>query len=168
MGLIYKENKGNLRDFIVTTGLVVSNEIQIAYPAHARLKYDRWALKSAGNIFHTYRSYVCHSIAMHEFKLQVSSGNTQIRAKSSGFLPCQFEMWQIISKDNRMPRLRHAKLCASVCSRLWSQPGVTVRKLSIWAKIGIFCPMWPWNLTDDLANQQGTFCLRLQALCIIS
>ena len=30
---------------------------------------------------------------------------------------------------------------------------LTVRKRSIWVKIGNFCPMWPWNLTDDLAKQ---------------
>ena len=31
-----------------------------------------------------------------------------------------------------------------------------------------FCPVWPWNLTDDLEKQQGTSSMLLQALCIIS
>ena len=30
---------------------------------------------------------------------------------------------------------------------------LTVRKRSIWVKIGVFCPVWPWNLTDDLIKQ---------------
>ena len=40
-------------------------------------------------------------------------------------------------------------------SRRWIQTGVTVLKRSIRVKIGIFCPVWPWNLTDDLEKQQG-------------
>ena len=28
--------------------------------------------------------------------------------------------------------------------------------------------MWPWNLTDDLEKQKGTYSMLLQALCIIS
>ena len=31
-----------------------------------------------------------------------------------------------------------------------------------------FCPVWPWNLMDDLEKQQGTSSMLLQALCIIS
>ena len=32
----------------------------------------------------------------------------------------------------------------------------------------IFCPVWPWNLTDDLKKQQGISPMPLQAYCIIS
>ena len=32
----------------------------------------------------------------------------------------------------------------------------------------IFLAVWPWNLTDDLEKQKGTFPTLLQALCIIS
>ena len=32
----------------------------------------------------------------------------------------------------------------------------------------LFTAVWPWNLTDDLQKQQGTFSMLLQALCIIS
>ena len=31
-----------------------------------------------------------------------------------------------------------------------------------------FCPVWPWNLTDDVEKQEGTSPMQLQALCIIS
>ena len=31
----------------------------------------------------------------------------------------------------------------------------------------IFRAVWPWNLTDDLAKQEGTYSVLLQALCII-
>ena len=107
-------------------------------------------------------------------------------------------------KNNRAPPLYYVKLCASFQSHRWIQTGVTVRKRSIWVKIGdflssvtskfdgwpwktigyifsatssfvhhfiaiyqfktelqsgnakfwlktaIFCPVWPWKLTDDL------------------
>ena len=36
------------------------------------------------------------------------------------------------------------------------------------SKSMIFCPLWPWNLTDDLEKQKGTSSMLLQALCIIS
>ena len=36
------------------------------------------------------------------------------------------------------------------------------------SKLAIFCPVWPWNLTDDLEKQWSTFSMLLQALCIIS
>ena len=26
-----------------------------------------------------------------------------------------------------------------------------------WSKSAIFCPLWPWNLMDDLGKQYGTF-----------
>ena len=36
------------------------------------------------------------------------------------------------------------------------------------SKSAIFCPLWPWNLMDDLGKQYGTSSIRHQALCIIS
>ena len=36
------------------------------------------------------------------------------------------------------------------------------------SKSAIFCPVWPWNLTDELQKQQGTSSIPHQALCIIS
>ena len=110
-------------------------------------------------------------------------------------------------KNNRAPLLCYIKLCASFQSHRWIQTGVTIRKRSIWVKIGdflscvtlkfdgwpcktighlfyvassfcasfhnhqrlqtkvtvrkrsigsisaIYCPVWPWNLTDEL--EQG-------------
>ena len=36
------------------------------------------------------------------------------------------------------------------------------------SKSASFCPVQPWNLTDDLEKQLGTSSMLLQALCIIS
>ena len=74
-----------------------------------------------------------------------------ILKNNRAFLPCYFEIY------------------ASFHSHMSIQNGVTVRNRQIWVKIGdLFCPVWPWNLTDDLEKQQGTSSMLLQALCIIS
>ena len=49
--------------------------------------------------------------------------------------------------------LYYAKLCASIQSHRLIENGVTFWKPSIRVTIGDFCPVWPWNLTDDLAKQ---------------
>ena len=47
------------------------------------LKFDEWPRKITGHLIHAPRSYVCHSIAICEFKLELLSGNAQIKAKTS-------------------------------------------------------------------------------------
>ena len=59
-------------------------------------------------------------------------------------------------KHNRAPFQCYIKLYASFHSHWLIQTKITVRKLSIRVKIGdFFCPMWPWNLTDDLENNRA-------------
>ena len=72
------------------------------------------------------------------------------------------------SQNNRAPVLCFAKLCALFQSHQWIQTGVTVRKRPIRVKVDDFCPVPPWNFTDDIEKQQGTSSMPLQALCIIS
>ena len=38
------------------------------------------------------------------------------------------------------------------------QTGVTVQKRTIRVKIGDFCHVWPWSLTDDLENNRAPLC----------
>ena len=61
------------------------------------------------------------------------------------------------------------QVCASFHSHRPIQTGVAVQKLQIWIKISyFFCPVWPWNLTDDFEKQEGTSHMPREALCIIS
>ena len=83
------------------------------------------------------------------------------------FVPCDLGIWWMTLKNNRAPLLCYIKLCAFQSHR-WIKTGITVQKRSIRVKIAIFCPVWPWNLMDDLEEQQGIFSMLLQALCIIS
>ena len=64
------------------------------------LKFDGWPWNTTGRLFYVVSSFVHHSIAIIEFKLDLQSGNAQFGSKSM-----------------------------------------------------VFCPMWPWNLSDDLGKQ---------------
>ena len=70
------------------------------------------------------------------------------------FVPCDLEIWQMTLKNNRAPLLFFQR-CASFPVHLWIQNGVTVQKRPIWVNTAIVCPMWPWNLTDDLGKTIG-------------
>ena len=70
-------------------------------------------------------------------------------------------------KNNRAPLRCCFKLYASFHNYRWIQTKVTVRKRSIRVKIGDFCPVWPWNLTND-PEKKGTSSMLLLALCSIS
>ena len=63
------------------------------------------------------------------------------------------EIWWKTSKNNRAAPLYYVKLCASFQSHRRIQTGVTVRKFSIWVKIGdFFCPLWQMTLKNDRAH----------------
>ena len=54
------------------------------------------------------------------------------------FVPCDLEIWWMALENNRAPLLYYIKLCASFQIHRWIQIGITVRKRSIWVKIGNF------------------------------
>ena len=61
--------------------------------------------------------------------------------------------WLVTLKNNKAPLLCGVKLHSSFHSYQVIQSGVTVRKLPIRIKTGIFCPVWPWNSMNDLEKQ---------------
>ena len=42
------------------------------------------------------------------------------------------------------------------------------RKSQFGSNLAIFCPVWPWNLMDDLGKQQDTSSILRKAVCIVS
>ena len=97
-------------------------------------------------------------IAISGFKLELHSGNFQFGSKSAIFCPVGLEIWQMTSKNNRVPFLCYLKLCASFHNHRWLQTWVTVRKRSIWVKIGnVFftCDLEIWRMT--LKKNRTTF-----------
>ena len=78
---------------------------------------------------------VCASFHSHQWIQTLKSGNAEFGSKSAIF--CPMWHWNLIDglKNNRVPVLYYFKLCASFCSHLRIQIGVTVRKRPIWVKI---------------------------------
>ena len=76
--------------------------------------------------------------------------HTQVTLEQHSFTPVW--PWNLTDdlEKSRTPLLYWFKLCASFQSHQWIQTGVRVRKPSIRFKIGDFCPMWSWNLMDNL------------------
>ena len=117
------------------------------------LKFDGSPWKITGHFFNATSSFLYYFIAIGQFKLELQSGNAKFRSKSAIFVPCDLEIWQMTLKNNWAPLLCYFKVCTSFNSHGSLQAGVRVRKRQIWVKIGDFCPVWPWNLTDDLEKQ---------------
>ena len=120
--------------------------------SHVTLKFDGWPREIIGHLFYTTSSFVHHFKAIGEFKLESQSGNANL-VKSAIFVPCDLEIWWMTLKSSRAPLLCCFKLCPSFHSHQSIQAWVTVQKRSIGSKSAIFCPVWPWNLTDDLEKE---------------
>ena len=115
-----------------------SNLIQIIdFLSLVTLKFDGWPWKTIGHLFYTTSSCV-HFKSICELKLKLQSINAQFGSKSAIF--CPVWPWNLMDDlgNNRAPLLYHTKLCASFPIHRWIQIGVTVRKHSIWVKIGNF------------------------------
>ena len=95
-------------------------------------------------------TFVNHFKGIGELKLEWQSGNAQ---NLWFFVPCDLDIWQMTSKNNRTPLQCYFKIWASFHSHLWNQTGVTVWKISIWVKLEHFLVLWPWNLMNDLEKQ---------------
>ena len=168
--LCYK-NKANLRNLKAATDSQSENA-QFGSKSSVFCPIWPWNLtddleKQHGISASLFQAYMEHFIAIGKFKLELQYGNARFGSKSMIFL------FHVILKLNEWPwktkfLLCYCKICAACRSHQWIQTGVTIRKRLIWVKIGdFFCPVRPWNLTDDLEKQYDTPML-LQALCITS
>ena len=77
---------------------------------------------------------------------------------------CDLEIWRMTLKNNIAPFLCYFKLCAAFPTHWWIQTGVTVRKRSIWVKIGNFLSQvtlkfdgWPWKTIGHLFYVASSF-----------
>ena len=129
------------------------------------LKFDGWPRKTIGHLFYTTLSFVHHFKSIGELKLKLQSGKAQLGSKSAiFFVLCDLEIWWMTLENNRAPRLYYIKLCASFQIHRWIQIGVTVRKRSIWVKIGNFLSCvtlkldgWPWKTIGHLFYVASSF-----------
>ena len=91
-------NMANLRDLIAATDLVILTKFDqiVTFLAGVTLKFDGWSRKTIGNLFLAPKTYVCHFVPIQLFKLELTTGNTQIGSKSF-FTLCDPEIWQMMS-----------------------------------------------------------------------
>ena len=69
------------------------------------LKFDGWPWKTIRHLFFATSSFVNHFKTIGEFKLEWHSRNAQFGSKSAIFVPCDLEIWWMISKNNWAPLL---------------------------------------------------------------
>ena len=87
----------------------------------------------------------------------------------SAHVTLKFDEWP--QKNNKAPLLYYIKLRASFQIHRWIQTGVTVRRRSIWVKIGNFLSRmtlkfdgWPWKTIGHLFYTTLSFVQHLKAI----
>ena len=165
VGYIYI-NKANLGDLIAATGLVILIKFDPNHRFFSRvtLKFNGWPWKTIGHLFYTTSSFVHHFKSIGELKLKLQSGNNQFGSKSAIFCPVWPWNLMMTLENNRAPLLYYTKLCASFQIHRWIQIGVTVRKCSIWVKMGNFLSRvtlkfdgWPCKTIGHLFSATSSF-----------
>ena len=63
----------------------LSNPSDLPCLSRVTLKFDGWPWKTIGYLFYVVSSFVHHSIAINEFKMELQSGNAQFGSKSMIF-----------------------------------------------------------------------------------
>ena len=102
------------------------------------MKLDGWPSKIIGHLFDATSSFVHHSVAIGEFKLELQSGNAKSGSNSTIFRALW--PWNLTDdlENNRAPLLCYFKLCTSFRNHWWIQTWVTVRKRPIRVKFDAF------------------------------
>ena len=115
--------------------------------SHVTLKFDRWPWKTIRHLFYTTLGSVHHFKAMGEFKLELQSRNSQF----------DFFLYRVTLQFNGWPRKTIRHIFYTTLSTVHHFKACSEFKLELesastqfgW-KATIFCPVWPWNLMDDL------------------
>ena len=133
------------------------------------LKFDGWPRKTIGHLFYTTSKF----FASFQSHLWILTGITvqkcSIRVKIGDFLSrvtLTFEGWHW----KTIGHLFHATSSFVHHFKAIDEFNLELQSgnAQFGSKSAIICPVWPWNLTDDLQKQYGTSSMLLQAFCIIS
>ena len=119
---------------------------------HVTLIFDRWPWKTIRHLFYaTAFCIISKPSANSSWSYSPETPNSSENQRFLSRVTLKFD--RCSCKNNRAPHLTYFKLCALFHSHRSIQTVVTVRKRQIRVKSAIFCPVWPWNLTDDLEKQ---------------
>ena len=167
----WSSNKANLRDLIAATGLVILLKLDPNHWFFSPCDLEIWWMTSKNDKANLlYYIKLCASFQIHWWiQAEVTVRKRSIQVKIDDFFVlCDLDIsWMTLEKIGHLfyttsSFLHHFKAMGEFRLDLQS------RNLQFGSKSAIFCPIWPWNLTDDLDKQWGTFSMLLEALCIIS
>ena len=119
------------------------------------VKFDGWPRKNIWHLFYITSSFVLHLKPLRELKVVSLCRYAQFGSKSTIFCP----VWPSNLTDDLEkqlgPLLCCFKLCVKFHSHQWFKLKLQPGNAQFGSKSAIVCPMWPWNLTDDLEKQNG-------------
>ena len=126
------------------------------------LKFDGWPRKIIGHLYTTSLCIISNPSVNSNLSYTPETLNSG--RNRWFFAPCDLEIWWMTLENNRAPLLYYIKLCALFQIHRWIQIGVTVRKRSIWVKIGNFFSCvtlkfdgWPWKTIGHLFYVVSSF-----------
>ena len=164
--IISLSNKANLRGLIAATSLVILLKLDSNHRFFCPCDLEiLWMTsKIIVHLFYTMSSFMHDFKRISEFKL-VTVRDRSIWVKIGDFfVPCDLEIWQVISEENRAPLLYYVKLCALFQSHGWIKTGIIVWKCSVRVKIGDLLPRvtlkfdrWPWKIKGHLFYTASSF-----------
>ena len=127
--------------------------------------------KNNGHLFFAVSTFVHHSRAIWELKLELQSANLG-SILVSFFVLYDLGVWQMTLTCDKAPFLCYLKLCTSFCSQWSIQTGVTVQKHLIRVKIGNYLShlslefdRWPWKTIGHLCYTTSSFVHHFIAIC---
>ena len=133
------DNKANLRDLIAATGLVILLKFHPNHRFFSPCDFEIWwmTLKKNRAPFVYYIKLRASFQIQRWIQTEATVRKCIFRVKKYDFfVPCDLGILWMTLENNTL--LYHINLCASFQNHGWIQTGVTVRKSSIWVKIGDF------------------------------
>ena len=154
--ILVRTIKANLRDLIAATGLVILFKMASNRRLFSPCDLEIWLMTSKNNRAPLlYYSELCASFQSHRWiQTRVTVRKRSIRVKIDDFLS------RVTLKFERWPWKTIGHLFYVVSSFVYHFIAINEFKLKLQSgnaqcgsKSVIFCPVWPWNLTDDPEKQ---------------
>ena len=149
-----EENKANQRDLMAATGLVISNWIQIIdFSARVILQFEGWPKKQQGTGSVLRQALWIISNPSMNSNWSYSPETLNSDWNWGYFVLCDLEIWWMTLKTIwylfyiTSSCVHHFKSIGEI--KLEFQSG----NAQFGSKSAFFCPVWPWNVTDDLEKQ---------------
>ena len=149
-------NKANLRDLIAATGLVILLKFDPNHRFFSPCDFEIWCMTSINNRAPlVYYIKLCVSFQIHRWiQAEVILRKRSIRVKIGNFLShvtVKFDGWPWTTIGHLFHTtpsfVHHFKSIGEF--KLELQSG----NAQFGSKSAIFCPVWPWNMMDDLEKQ---------------